>query len=80
MSSLLPSGEGQDEGNKIGFLLVKHFARALRRHQTDAEKVLWSRLRNRQLEGCKFRRQQVVGTYIVDFLCLEPKLVIELDG
>ena len=59
---------------------MKHLARALRKHFTDAEKVLWDRLRNRQLEGRKFRRQQVIGNYIVDFLCLEPKLVIELDG
>jgi len=59
---------------------MKHLARALRQRQTDAEKILWSRLRNRQLEGCKFRRQQVIGVYIADFLCLDPKLVIELDG
>ncbi len=67
-------------GSKVRFLAMKHLARALRKHQTDAEKVLWYRLRNRQLEGWKFRRQQVIGSYIVDFLCLEPKLVIELDG
>ncbi len=59
---------------------MKHLARALRQHQTDAEKVLWYRLRSRQLEGRKFRRQQVIGRYIADFLCLDPKLVIELDG
>src|SRR5215475_14346235 len=59
---------------------MKHLARALRKNQTDAEKVLWYRLRNHQLEDRKFRRQQVLGKYIVDFLCLEPKLVIELDG
>jgi very-short-patch-repair endonuclease len=59
---------------------MKQLARALRKHQTDAEKLLWNRLRNRQLENCKFRRQQAVGPYITDFLCLEPKLVIELDG
>ena len=59
---------------------MKVLARTLRKHQTDAEKLLWNRLRNRQLEGCKFRRQQTIGTYIADFLCLEPKLVIELDG
>ncbi len=41
---------------------------------------MWSRIRNRQLEGCKFRRQQPIGPYFADFLCLEPKLVIELDG
>lgn len=59
---------------------MKELARNLRKHQTDAEKLLWSRLRNRQMEGCKFRRQQVSGPYIADFLCLEPKLIVELDG
>ena len=55
-------------------------ARALRKRQTDAERLLWYRLRSRQLAKCKFRRQQVMGVYIVDFVCLEPKLIIELDG
>ena len=59
---------------------MKELARALRRNQTDAEKLLWNRLRSRQLENCKFRRQQIIGPYIADFLCLEPKIVIELDG
>lgn len=59
---------------------MKQLARALRKNQTDAEKLLWYRLRNRQLVGCKFRRQQIIGPYIADFLCLEPKLIIELDG
>ncbi|MGH8614101.1 MAG: endonuclease domain-containing protein [Gammaproteobacteria bacterium] len=43
-------------------------------------RCLWSRLRGRRLDGVKFRRQQVLGPYVVDFLCLEPKLVIEVDG
>ncbi|HXQ10612.1 MAG TPA: DUF559 domain-containing protein [Caulobacteraceae bacterium] len=55
-------------------------ARELRRFATDAEHVLWSRLRNRQLEGCKFRRQAPIGRFIADFACLERRLVIELDG
>lgn len=59
---------------------MKELARALRKNQTDAEKLLWYRLRNRQLADCKFRRQQIIGPYIADFLCLEPKLIIELDG
>lgn len=59
---------------------MKQLARTLRKQQTNAEKLLWSRLRNRQLEGCKFRRQQPIGPYITDFLNLEPKLIIELDG
>ncbi len=55
-------------------------ARSLRRNQTEAEKLLWNRLRSRQLSGVKFRRQQPLGPYIADFCSLEPKLVIELDG
>jgi very-short-patch-repair endonuclease len=47
---------------------------------THAKQLLWNRLRNRQLEGFKFQRQQVLGLYIVDFLYLQPKLVIEIDG
>ncbi|MFH0342769.1 MAG: endonuclease domain-containing protein, partial [Chromatiales bacterium] len=55
-------------------------ARALRKNSTEAERCLWSRLRGRRLEGAKFRRQPVLGPYVVDFLCLEPRLVIEVDG
>ena len=55
-------------------------ARELRRFATDAERVLWSHLRNRQLEGCKFRRQVPIDRFIADFACLERRLVIELDG
>ena len=55
-------------------------ARSLRRRQTDAEAALWVRLRDRQLCGVKFRRQQPLGPYIVDFVTLERKLVIEIDG
>jgi very-short-patch-repair endonuclease len=56
------------------------FARRLRKNQTDAEKLLWKILRNRQLLGLKFRRQQPVGPYILDFYCHDCKLCIELDG
>jgi BirA family biotin operon repressor/biotin-[acetyl-CoA-carboxylase] ligase len=55
-------------------------ARTLRRNQTDAERQLWNALRRNQLDGCKFRRQHSMGAYIVDFICLEKKLIIELDG
>ena len=55
-------------------------ARVLRRNQTEAEAKLWMYLKNRQLNGAKFRRQRPVGNYICDFVCLEAKLVIELDG
>ncbi|HSI40500.1 MAG TPA: endonuclease domain-containing protein [Xanthobacteraceae bacterium] len=55
-------------------------ARRLRRDQTDAEQRLWAYLRNRQLGGWKFRRQVPVGCYVVDFLCPDAKLAVELDG
>lgn len=55
-------------------------ARKLRREQTPAEAKLWSLLRNRQLEGLKFRRQHPIGRYVADFCCEELSLVIELDG
>ena len=54
-------------------------ARILRREMTDSERKLWSRLRREQL-GVKFRRQHPLGSYIADFACLDPKLIVELDG
>jgi len=59
---------------------MKDRARQLRKNQTEAEKLLWSYLRNRQIEDCKFRRQWPIGPYIVDFACLFRQLIIELDG
>ena len=55
-------------------------ARKLRSNPTDAERMLWRHLRLRQFAGQKFRRQRPIGPYIVDFVCLEKKLVIEVDG
>ncbi|WP_430420576.1 endonuclease domain-containing protein [Phenylobacterium sp.] len=55
-------------------------ARRLRRDQTDAESQLWEVLRAGRLEDWKWRRQATVGPFIVDFLCLEAALVVELDG
>jgi len=47
---------------------------------TDAEQKLWQNLRNRQLGGFKFRRQHPIGPYIVDFVCLEKRIIVEADG
>lgn len=55
-------------------------ARELRRAMTDAETILWSRIRHRRLGGLKCKRQVPIGGYIVDFLIEEAKLIIELDG
>jgi very-short-patch-repair endonuclease len=54
--------------------------RKLRRDQTDAERTLWARLRSKQLRGAKFRRQQAIGPYIVDFINFDSRLVLEIDG
>jgi very-short-patch-repair endonuclease len=55
-------------------------ARRLRVDQTDAETVLWNRIRNRQIDGHKFGRQVPIGNYICDFVCREKQIVIEVDG
>ncbi len=59
---------------------TKQNSRSLRREMTDAEKLLWRHLRMEQLSGYKFRRQHPIGNYIVDFVCLEAALVLEVDG
>jgi len=58
----------------------RDFSRQLRKDQTDAERALWQQLRGHRFMELKFKRQKVVGPYIVDFICLERMLVIELDG
>jgi very-short-patch-repair endonuclease len=55
-------------------------ARALRKNSTDAERILWSELRDHRLNGASFRRQVPIQNYIADFVCHAAKLVIELDG
>lgn len=59
---------------------LKPLARALKQNMTDAEQRLWYHLRGKRLGGIKFRRQQSIGNYIVDFVSMAHKLVIELDG
>ncbi len=55
-------------------------ARMLRKRSTDAERLLWQHLRARQLDGLKFRRQQPIGNAVVDFVCFERRVIVELDG
>lgn len=59
---------------------LKIYSKQLKTEMTDAEKLLWSKIRRKQLNGVKFCRQKIVGNYIVDFLSFEKKLIIELDG
>ena len=55
-------------------------ARILRKNPTETERTLWRHLRFRQFDGFKFRRQHPIGKYIVDFVCLEKKLIVGVDG
>ena len=59
--------------------LLKAFAAENRNHQTEAERVLWEYLKNRSL-GVRFRRQYIISNYIADFVCMDRKLIIEVDG
>jgi len=60
--------------------ILKHRARYLRKTITEAEKRLWYFLRDRRLDGYKFSRQCVLEPYIVDFICREKQLILEIDG
>ncbi len=60
--------------------MLKDNARDLRKKMTESERALWSLLRRKQIEGYRFRKQVPVGKYIVDFACLEARLIIEVDG
>jgi adenine-specific DNA-methyltransferase len=59
---------------------ISPHAKRLRKNMTDAETVMWHRLRGRRLSGYKFKRQWTLGNFVVDFCCSEAKLVIEIDG
>jgi very-short-patch-repair endonuclease len=72
-------GEGGGEGVPASKSKVE-LAKRLRRDQTDAERTLWFQLRDRRLNGWKFKRQVQIDKYIVDFICAEVRLIIESDG
>ena len=59
---------------------VTEFAKENRKQPTESEEKLWEQLRNRKIHGCKFRRQHPIEGYIADFVCLEKKVVVEVDG
>ena len=59
---------------------MKERRRELRSNMTDAESILWARIRRKQVSGFRFRRQYSIGHFVVDFYCPEIKLVIEVDG
>ena len=59
---------------------IQYFAREMRREPTEAEALLWERLRGRRLNGWKFRRQYSYERFILDFYCADAKLIVEIDG
>jgi very-short-patch-repair endonuclease len=85
MGTVLPvpsplRGEGRVRVIRSMAKRLTDLAKGLRKRSTDVERLLWSYLRAGRFEGLKFRRQHPIGQYIVDFVCLERKLIIELDG
>jgi len=88
---LLPSPEGKDWGwglndkpyntaNPATYGVLKENAKNRRKNPTEAENFLWKNLQNKQFEGYKFRREHIIGDFIVDFVCLAKQLVVEIDG
>ncbi len=82
-----PSPTGGERGGRDSLYVppeleqkMREVARRLRREATTSEKILWEALRNRQLKGRKFRRQQPVGAFVLDFYCAEERLAVEVDG
>jgi len=59
---------------------LKKYSQELRKNMTDAERLLWSKLRRKQLKGLQIYRQRIIGNYIVDFYCPKANLIIEIDG
>ncbi|MBI1214275.1 MAG: DUF559 domain-containing protein [Alphaproteobacteria bacterium] len=74
------AGEGRGEGKTRKRRRTTLRARTLRRNQTDAEKIIWHELKAKRFQGLKFKRQHPVGPYFADFICIEKKLIVEIDG
>jgi very-short-patch-repair endonuclease len=72
-------GGAGGRGKEVRSGIIK-IAKTLRKRPTDAERLLWKHLRTKQIEGLKFRRQEPIGNYVVDFVCFESYVIIEVDG
>ncbi len=74
-------GVGEITNNMLLYdVKLKEFSQLLRKNMTDAEKLLWSKLRRKQLKGVQIYRQRIIDDYIVDFYCPKADLIIEIDG
>ncbi|TND10410.1 MAG: ileS [Bacteroidetes bacterium] len=80
----LPGGKGEKPGYHTArasmYGLLKEFAKEKKKEQTEAEEILWKQLKGKKLADYKFRRQHVIDEFIVDFVCLSRRLVVEVDG
>jgi len=79
-SQMTEHSEFYADADPSTYKLLKEFVSHHRKNPTEAENVLWSFLRNDKLNGNSFRRQHIIGNYIIDFVCLAKKLIIEVDG
>ncbi len=73
-------GEGRERVNQSMVTRLAPLAKTLRKRTTDTEQLLWNHLRAKHFAGLKFRRQQPIGPCIVDFVCFEKSVIVELDG
>lgn len=84
LENTFPSFVKRGEGRLLKILLyntkLKKYSQELRKNMTDAERLLWSKMRNKQLKGLQIYRQRIIGDYIVDFYCSRANLIIEIDG
>ncbi len=80
IKNLSPSFDGRGGWVKKTRTQKTRLAKRLRNNPTDAEMLLWQRIKSRQLEGVKFRRQEPIEGYIIDFISFEKRFVVELDG
>ncbi|HTM92045.1 MAG TPA: alpha/beta fold hydrolase, partial [Flavisolibacter sp.] len=74
------TGEFYQDADSVTYRLLKNYVSEHRKNPTQAEDFLWQQLRENKLEGYAFRRQHIIGSFIVDFICLAKKLIIEVDG
>ncbi len=84
LSPTLPKGKGEkpnyQTSNKFSYSLLKELQQQHKNNQTETESIIWNCLKDKKLAGYKFRRQHIIDEFIVDFVCLKSKLIVEIDG
>jgi very-short-patch-repair endonuclease len=80
LAQIVASREHRSMSPTVAALVLKRFAREQRANAVQAEAIVWRALRDRRCERAKFRRQVAIGNFIVDFVCFENRLIVEIDG